>query len=67
VVCGACEAASFPLEERAYRFMAEALGRPLQEAPEASEPALGQVERAISATLEHHAHVRLMPASGRTG
>jgi DNA repair protein RecO (recombination protein O) len=65
VVCGACEAASFPLEEQAYRFMAEALGRPLQQAPEASEPALGQVERAISATLEHHAHVRLMPASGR--
>ncbi len=65
VVCGACEAASFPLEEQAYRFMAEALGRPLQQAPEAPEPALGQVERAISATLEHHAHVRLMPASGR--
>jgi DNA repair protein RecO (recombination protein O) len=67
VVCGACEAASFPLEEQAYRFMAEALGRPLQQAPEASEPALGQVERAISATLEHHAHVRLMPAAGRGG
>jgi hypothetical protein len=42
--------------------MAEALGRPLTEAPEALEPALGQVERAIAATLEHHAHVRLMPA-----
>ena len=28
-------------------------------------PALGQVERAISVTLEHHAHVRLMPAVGR--
>jgi DNA repair protein RecO (recombination protein O) len=66
VVCGACEAASFPLEEQAYRFMAEALGRPLEDAPDAPEPALGQVERAISATLEHHAHVRLMPAAGRS-
>jgi DNA repair protein RecO (recombination protein O) len=66
VVCGACEAASFPLEEQAYRFMAETLGRPLEDAPDAPEPALGQVERAISATLEHHAHVRLMPAAGRS-
>jgi DNA repair protein RecO (recombination protein O) len=67
VVCGACEAASFPLEEQAYRFMADALGSPLGEAPEAPEPALSQVERAIAATLEHHAHVRLMPAAGRSG
>jgi DNA repair protein RecO (recombination protein O) len=62
VVCAACEAGSFPLAETAHRFMAEALGRPLTEVPEALEPALGQVERAIAATLEHHAHVRLMPA-----
>jgi len=26
---------------------------------------LGQVERAVSETLEHHAHVRLMPATNR--
>jgi DNA repair protein RecO (recombination protein O) len=67
VVCTACEAGSFPLGEGAHLFMAEALGRPLIEAPEAVEPALGQVERAIAATLEHHAHVRLMPAGGRSG
>ncbi len=67
VVCGACEAASFPLEEQAYRFIADALGRPLGEAPEAPDPALSQVERAIAATLEHHAHVRLMPAAARSG
>ena len=66
VVCGACEAGSFPLGEEAYRFMTEALGRALAEAPERLEPALGQVERAISATLEHHAHLRLMPAVGRS-
>jgi DNA repair protein RecO (recombination protein O) len=63
VVCGACEAVSFPLDPDAYRFMTEALGRPLAEVPSAPEQALGQVERAISETLEHHAHVRLMPAA----
>jgi DNA repair protein RecO (recombination protein O) len=65
VVCGACEAGSFALGEQAYRFMTEAFGAPLSEAPDAPEQALGQVERAISATLEHHAHLRLMPAAGR--
>jgi DNA repair protein RecO (recombination protein O) len=67
VVCGACEGAAFPLGEEAYRFMTEAFARPLTEAPDASDPALRQVERAISATLEHHAHLRLMPAVGRLG
>jgi DNA repair protein RecO (recombination protein O) len=67
VVCGACEAGSFPLGEAAYVFMTDALGRSLSEVPEAPDPALGQVERAIAATLEHHAHVRLMPAAGRSG
>ena len=64
VVCAACEAGSFPLREEAHTFMAEALGRPLAQAPEAEEGVLGQVERAISATLEHHAQLRLMPAAG---
>ena len=67
VVCGACEAGSFPLEEDAHGFMTEALGRALAETPEAPERALGQVERAISETLEHHAHLRLIPAGGRAG
>jgi DNA repair protein RecO (recombination protein O) len=64
VVCAACEAGSFPLREEAHRFMTQALGGALSEVPEVDGPALGQVERAISATLEHHAHVRLMPAAG---
>jgi DNA repair protein RecO (recombination protein O) len=64
VVCSACEAGSFALGEDAYVFMTEALGRALTDVPRASAPALGQVERAIAATLEHHAHVRLMPAVG---
>jgi DNA repair protein RecO (recombination protein O) len=63
VVCGACEAVSFALDPDAYRFMTEALGQPLAAAPDAPERALGQVERAISETLEHHANVRLMPAA----
>ena len=65
VVCGACEAASFPLDEAAYEFMTAALGRSLAEIPAAPAPALGQVERAIAETLEHHAHLRLMPAAAR--
>ncbi len=66
VVCGACEAASFPLDPDAYSFLTNALGLPLAEAPDASEQVLGQVERAISETLEHHAHLRLMPAVARS-
>jgi DNA repair protein RecO (recombination protein O) len=65
VVCGACEAGSFPLDEQAYRFMTDAFAAPLSETPQAPEQALGQVERAIAVTLEHHAHLRLMPAAGR--
>ncbi len=66
VVCGACEAASFPLSEEAHGFMRDALGSPLAQAPQASGQALGQVERAISETLEHHANVRLTASVART-
>ncbi len=62
VVCAACEAGSFPLGEEAHGFMTAALAKPLAEGSVAGEQALGQVERAIGATLEHHAHLRLMPA-----
>ena len=65
VVCGACEASAFPLEEEAHAFMVQALGRPLAEAPDASPRALGQAERAILETLEHHAHVRLRAVGAR--
>jgi DNA repair protein RecO (recombination protein O) len=61
VVCSSCEAAAFPLEEDAYRFLVGALGAPLAQAPESSERALRQVERAIAETAEHHAQVRLRP------
>jgi DNA repair protein RecO (recombination protein O) len=65
VVCSACEAGSFPLAQDAHGFMTDALGRSLADVPHASAQALAQVERAIAVTLEHHAHVRLMPAVGR--
>ncbi len=65
VVCTACEAGSVPFGEQAHRFRSDALGQALSEVPLAPAAALGQVERAIGATLEHHAHVRLMPAVAR--
>jgi DNA repair protein RecO (recombination protein O) len=59
VVCPACEAGSFPLGQEAHEFLVGAVASPLSEAPQASEPALGQADRALAETLEHHAHVRL--------
>jgi DNA repair protein RecO (recombination protein O) len=61
VVCSACEASAFPLDEESYQFLVDAVGLPLAEAPDGSERVLAQVERAIAETAEHHAHVRLRP------
>jgi len=63
VVCASCERGSFELSEEAHRFMVESLASPLAAAPPAGERALRQVERAVSETLEHHAHVRLRAAA----
>jgi DNA repair protein RecO (recombination protein O) len=63
VVCASCEGGGFPLSEAAHTFMVEAVGRPLADAPAASEATLRQVERAITATLDHHAHVHLAAAA----
>jgi DNA repair protein RecO (recombination protein O) len=65
VVCAACEASSFPLDQEAHEFLVGALGRPLADAPDASPRALAQAERALLETLEHHAGVRLRPAGAR--
>ncbi len=43
--------------------MVEALARPLADAPAAGAGELRQAERAISETLEHHAHVSLRAAA----
>jgi DNA repair protein RecO (recombination protein O) len=69
VVCDACwpgagQSASFRLSESAHRFMLEALARPLAEVPAGPDRGLREVERAISLTVEHHAHLRLLPALG---
>jgi DNA repair protein RecO (recombination protein O) len=66
VVCSACEASAFPLDEEAHELLAHALGRPLAEPrPAVSERALRQAARAIAETAEHHAGVRL--ARSRAG
>ena len=62
VVCSACEAGAFPLGEEAHAFLVGAIGRSLADAPAASERALRQADRAIAATVEHHAHLKLRPA-----
>ena len=60
VICAECSAfGGFALDREALAFMASALGSPLKDAPSAAAPALSQVDRAVSETLEHHAHVRL--------
>lgn len=63
VVCAECVVGAggdgFELSPAAHSFMAEALAAPLREAPAADGAALAQVDRAVSLTLEHHAHVRL--------
>ena len=63
VVCSACEASSFPLDEAAHEFLARALGAPLAATPDAPERALRQAERAIAETVEHHAGVRWRAAA----
>jgi DNA repair protein RecO (recombination protein O) len=65
VVCGACEAGSFALSQGGHDYLVAALGRPLAEVPDAEPPALAQADRAISETLEHHAHVRLRGVGSR--
>jgi DNA repair protein RecO (recombination protein O) len=69
VICDACwpsagRSESFRLSESAHRFMLEALARPLTEVPAGPDRGLREVERAISTTVEHHAHLRLLPALG---
>jgi DNA repair protein RecO (recombination protein O) len=67
VVCGACEASAFALDEDAHAFMVQALGRPLAQAPRAGERALRQADRAIVETAAHHAGVHLRDAVARVG
>jgi DNA repair protein RecO (recombination protein O) len=63
VVCPSCEGGGFPLSEVAHRYMVDALARPLAEAPSAEGRVAAQADRAITETLEHHAHVQLRAAA----
>jgi DNA repair protein RecO (recombination protein O) len=64
VVCASCEGEGFPLSEEAHGFMVNSLGSGLADAPHrVGEPALRAAERAITETLEHHAHVQLRAAA----
>jgi DNA repair protein RecO (recombination protein O) len=65
VVCPACEAGSFALDEDAHAFLVGALGLPLAQTPAAGERALRQADRAIAQTVEHHAGIRLREAVAR--
>jgi DNA repair protein RecO (recombination protein O) len=65
VVCPACEAGSFALDEESHAFLVAALGQPLAQTPAAGERALRQAERAIAQTVEHHAGIRLREAAAR--
>jgi len=63
VVCASCEGGGFPFSEEAHRFMVDALARPLSQAPVADQRVAAQADRAITETLDHHAHVHLRAAA----
>jgi DNA repair protein RecO (recombination protein O) len=63
VVCSACQRDGFDISEEAHSFMTAAIGRPLAAAPVAPKRALRLAERAVTETLEHHAHVQLRAAA----
>jgi DNA repair protein RecO (recombination protein O) len=63
VVCASCEGGGFPFSEEAHRFMVDALARPLSAAPQADRRVAAQADRAITETLDHHAHVHLRAAA----
>jgi DNA repair protein RecO (recombination protein O) len=65
VVCSGCNTDGFPLGSEAWGFLVSSLGRPLAEAGPAGTTALRQAERSVNETVEHHANVRLRPASAR--
>jgi DNA repair protein RecO (recombination protein O) len=63
VICPRCAGGMvgdcFELSPAAHSFMAATLAAPLHETRSAGTAALAQVDRAVSGTLEYHAHVRL--------
>jgi DNA repair protein RecO (recombination protein O) len=63
VVCAGCEGEGFRISEQAHSFMVDALGKPLSQAPPADDRVVALADRAITETLDHHAHVHLRAAA----
>ena len=59
VVCGSCEASSFPLDAEAHAFLTAALGVPLAQTPRAGARIARIADRVVNDTVAYHANVRL--------
>ena len=55
----AADRADFDFGADAHSFLTGAIGGPVAQAPRAEPEDLRQAEKAITQTLEHHAHVRI--------
>jgi DNA repair protein RecO (recombination protein O) len=66
VLCDGCSAGELlPLDEVGRSFMASALAGALKDAPAGEQPTLVCVDRAVTGTLEHHAHVSLRSVASK--
>ena len=65
VVCPACEAGSFPVRPAAVDWLHAALASSIANTPPGGEVELRMAERCVNETVEHHANIRLRPASAR--
>ena len=65
VVCSACEADSFPIRASALDWLVSALAAPVAQSPPGGDVELRMAERCVNETVEHHANIRLRPASAR--
>lgn len=63
VVCGACEASSFPLDADAHAFLTQALGLSLAQTPVTDARTARLADRVITDTAAFHANVRLRPVA----
>lgn len=63
VVCGACEGDAVPLGADAHQFLVDALRTPMAEIGPVDAGLARRADRAVTSTLEYHAHVGLRPAA----